>query len=211
MNKHKFGVAHFETKVFSDNSTTLDGILGTGKSSLSEQGGLTPVECLVKEGLISEAITSYKISRFSDGLNDGQVTFGGLDKSKFDTSTLVTFKNINDRGYWEGPFNISVGGKDIGLQNRTAVFDTGTAMIIAPDDDVRTLHAAIPGARTNRLGDYTIPCNNTAVVSLTFGGRAFDINPIDLLFLPVDTNNLKGMCYSTISSALVFGGPNQWL
>ena len=209
MNKHQFGVAHIEATIFSDDN--FDGILGTAGSSLSEQGGPTLIECLVKNGLISEAITSYKISRFSDGLNDGQVTFGGLDKSKFHPNTLVTFKSINERGFWEGSVNISVGGKDIGLQNRTAIFDTGSATIIAPEDDARTLHTAIPGAESINDGGYTIPCNNTAVVSLTFGGRTFDINPIDLLFIPVDRNDPKGRCYSSISSTLVFGGPKQWL
>ena len=39
------------------------------------------------------------ISRLSDGLNDGEITFGGLDQSRFDPKTLVTMFNINQKVY----------------------------------------------------------------------------------------------------------------
>ena len=62
----------------------------------------TPVEALASAGLIDEAITSYKISRLADDKNDGEITFGGLDDTKFDPSTLVTFDNAATNGFWEG-------------------------------------------------------------------------------------------------------------
>jgi len=49
---------------------------------------------------------------------------------------------------------------------------------------------------------------------LTFGAQAFDINPVDLLFQPVDTNNLAGLCVSgIITGNLNFGKGVQapWL
>lgn len=45
---------------------------------------------------------------------------------------------------------------------------------------------------------------------MTFGGKAFDINPVDLLFTPVDPNNLQGDCISGISSGQI-GSAQQWL
>ena len=187
----------------------MDGLLGLAKGSLSNQGLPTPVEVLAQKGLISQAITSYKISRIADGRNDGEITFGGLDQSKFDPSTLTTFNNVNKNGFWEAPFTVTVGGKSLGLNGRTAILDTGTTLIIAPDADVKALHAKIPGSKTDSQG-WIIPCTNTAVVSFTFGGRAFDVNPIDLLFVPVDNNNLKGDCYSGIASGTV-GTASEWL
>lgn len=184
--------------------------MGLAKSTLSNQGVSTPVESLAEHGLIKEAITSYKISRVSDGLNDGEITFGGLDQSKFDPQTLVTFNNINKDGFWEADFTVSVNDADLGLQGRSAILDTGTTLILAPGDDAQTLHSKIPGAKSDGQGGFVIPCTNTAVVSLTFGGQKFDINPIDLLFAPVDMNDLQGDCLSGISSGS-FGGPNQWL
>jgi len=210
LDKHVFGVALVESEQFSGNTTKFDGLMGLAKSILSNQSVLTPVESLAKQGLISEAITSYKISRVSDGLNDGEITFGGLDQSKFDPNTLVTFQNINENGFWEGDFTVSVGDQDLGLQSRTAILDTGTTIIIAPTADAEAVHAKIPGAKPDGQGGFSIPCTNTAVVSLTFAGQAFDINPIDLLFAPVDANDLQGDCLSGITSGDV-GSPQQWL
>ena len=71
--KHTFGVAYGESQEFSSNHIKFDGIMGLARSSPSGQRVPTPVESLVKQGLISQAITSYKISRVSDG----EITFGG--------------------------------------------------------------------------------------------------------------------------------------
>lgn len=208
LDKHVFGVALVESVDFSGDTTKFDGLMGLAKSTISNQSVPTPVESLAKQGLISEAITSYKISRVSDGLNDGQITFGGLDQTKFDPNTLVTFQNVNKLGFWEGDITASVNGQDLGLQGRTAILDTGTTLIISPDADA--VHKAIPGAKSDGQGGFIIPCTNTAVVSLTFGSQTFDINPVDLLFAPVDQNNLQGDCLSGISTGQI-GGPQQWL
>ena len=186
--------------------------MGLAKSSLSTiPGVLTPVESLAKQGLIKEAITSYKISRLSDGLNDGEITFGGLDESKFDPNTLVTMSNVNQDGFWEAGFTaVSVNGEDLGLGGRTAIFDTGTTLLYVPGADAETIHAKIPGTKSDSQGGYLVPCTTTAVVSFTFGGQQFDINPLDLMFSPVDQNNLKGDCYSGIISNTV-GTATQWL
>ena len=210
MNNQVFGVAL--TELLESPNPDFDGIMGLAKSSDSAiPGTLTPVESLAKQGLIKEAITSYKISRLSDGLNDGEITFGGLDQSKFDPKTLVTMSNINLGGHWEAGFTaVSVNGEDLGLEGRTAIFDTGTTLLVVPEADAEIIHAKIPGTKTDVQWGYLVPCTTTAVVSFTFGGQQFDINPLDLLFNPVDQNNLEGDCYSGIALGTV-GTANQWL
>ena len=61
-----------------DSYSCLGGGLLTNSliKALSEQKTPTPIEALAKEGLVSEAITSYKISRLADNQNDGEITFG---------------------------------------------------------------------------------------------------------------------------------------
>jgi len=210
LNQHTFGVALLESTDFSDNSTTFDGLMGLAQSTLSQQGVLTPVESLAKAGLINEAVASYKISRIADGKNDGEISFGGLDSSKFDASTLVNFKNVNTQGFWEGAMTPTVNGQDLGLQGRTAILDTGTTLIIAPPADAAAVHQAIPGAQSDGQGGFTIPCTTTAQVALTFSGQTFTIDPRDMLFAPVDPNNLQGDCVSGISSGAV-GANTEWL
>jgi len=186
--------------------------MGLAQSTLSNQKVLTPPESLAKAGTINEAIVSYKISRLSDKKNDGQVTFGGLDTSKFDPATLVTVPNVSKVGFWEGALDAaSVDGKDLGLKGRTAILDTGTTLIIAPPADAAAVHAAIPGSTgPDASGSFTIPCTSTASVALTFGGTSFAIQPQDMTFVPVNAKQLTGACLSGISAGTV-GGAQEWL
>jgi hypothetical protein len=208
---HTFGVAKQETVDFSSNQTTFDGIMGLAQSSLSEQQTLTPVESLAKAGLIKEAITSFKISRLADQKNDGEVTFGGLDASKFDQETLVTINNVNSDGFWEAPVDaVSVNNADLGLSGRTAILDTGTTLLLVPQQDAEAIHQGIPGAVANNDGTFTIPCTTNASVAVTFGGQSFAIDPRDIASTPVDPNNLTGDCISGIMAAQI-GGPTEWL
>ncbi|KAJ1307675.1 hypothetical protein OPQ81_001767 [Rhizoctonia solani] len=207
---HTFGAASVESVEFSSNDTPFDGLVGLAKSTLSNQKVDTPPESLAKAGLIQSAITSYKIPRLADGKNDGEITFGGIDESKIDTTSTTTMDNVNKNGFWEVPFTASVGGKDLGLSGRTAILDTGTSLIIAPPADAQALHAQIPGAKSDGQGGFTIPCTTDAQVALTMGGKSFSIDPRDLLFVPVNQNNLQGDCVSGIMSGQI-GGPQEWL
>ncbi|KAF8604537.1 acid protease [Ceratobasidium sp. AG-I] len=207
---HTFGAASVESVEFSSNDTPFDGLVGLAQSTLSNQKVLTPPESLAKAGLIQSAITSYKISRLADGKNDGEITFGGIDQTKIDPASLVTITNVNKNGFWEVPFTASVGGKDLGLAGRTAILDTGTSLIIAPAADATALHAQIPGAKSDGQGGFTIPCTTDAQVSFTMGKQEFTIDPRDLLFVPVNQNDLTGDCVSGIMSGQI-GGAQEWL
>jgi len=211
LNNHTFGVAQVETADFADNSVPFDGLMGLAASALSEQKTLTPVESLAQTGLINEAITSYKISRLADNKNDGEITFGGLDGSKFDAATLVTVDNVSQNGFWEASMSaVTVDGTDAGLQNRTAILDTGTTVIVAPATDAAAVHKLISGAQADGQGGFTVPCTTNSSVALTFGGTSFAIDTRDLLLAPVDANNPTGDCVSGISSGNI-GGATEWL
>ncbi|KAL8277192.1 hypothetical protein RQP46_010365 [Phenoliferia psychrophenolica] len=129
---------------------------------------------------------------------ESMATFGGVDSSKF-TGTLTEFANVSPQGFWEGAMSdVQVNGKSLNLAGRTAILDT------------TAIHAAIPGSATDGQGGFAVPCTNTAVISLAFNGTSFTINPSDLAFVPVNTNDLAGLCISGIASGQI-GGPNEWL
>lgn len=208
---HTFGVATEETEDFAASSIVFDGLMGLAKSTLSEQKTLTPSESLAKAGLIKEAIVSYKISRLSDEKNDGEITFGGLDTSKFDSNTLVTLNNVSPVGFWEAAMDsVSMNGKDLGFKGRTAILDTGTTLLVVPQGDADTIHKNIPGAKDTGNGTFTVPCTTNSSLALTFGQQAFNIDPRDLAFLPLDENNPTGDCVSGISGGNV-NGTQTWL
>jgi len=211
LQNHTFGTANSESVDFSSNSVKFDGLMGLAQSGISQQGVPTPVESLQAAGLIPAAITSYKISRLADQKNDGEITFGNLDTTKFDQATTVTIPNVNKQGFWEGAMDaITVNGQDTGLQARTAILDTGTTLIIAPPADATAVHNLIPGSKPDGQGGFIIPCTSNASVALKFGGRAFAIDPRDMTPFPVDPNNPAGGCTSGIMGGSV-GGAQEWL
>ncbi|KAF8591109.1 aspartic peptidase A1 [Ramaria rubella] len=208
---HTFGTADLESVDFSSDSVSFDGLMGLAQSGLSQQGVATPVESLAAAGSIPAAITSYKIARLADQKNDGEITFGALDNTKFDQNTLVTFPNVNAQGFWEGNMAaVSVNGQDTGLQGRTAILDTGTTLVIAPPQDALAVHQLIPGAASDGQGGFIVPCTTNASVALTFGGQSFAIDSRDLATLPLNPQDPTGNCTSGISSGAV-GGGDEWL
>ncbi|GAA5902478.1 pepsin-like aspartic protease [Sporobolomyces salmoneus] len=206
----KFGAVTQESNDFSDPSVPFDGLMGLAQSILANQQGVpTPIEQLAAEGQVTSAQMGYHLARLSDGENDGEITFGGVDATKYNGS-LTEFPNVNNQGFWEGAMDdVAVDGKSLGLSGRTAILDTGTTLLIAPAPDAEAIHAAIPGAKSDGQGGFTLPCTTNATLSLTFAGRAFNIRPDDLTFLPV-SDDLKGECVSGISSGTI-GGANEWL
>lgn len=211
LNKLEFGVAEQETVEFAGEGVAFDGLMGTAQSTLSNQGVPTAVEKLASEGTIDAAITSYKLGRLADGNNDGEITFGGLDDTKFDAATLVTVNNVSPVGFWEADMEaVAVNGANVGLQGRKAILDTGTTLILAPAADAEALHQGIEGAQSDGQGGFVVPCTTTAVISLSFGGQEFTIDPRDLAFAPVDLNNPTGDCISGISAGNV-GDNTEWL
>lgn len=208
LNNHVLGGVTRASDEFTGKNVPFDGLMGTAKSILSNQKVLTPIEALAKAGTLSGAFVGYALGRVSDSQNIGQVTFGGIDQTKF-SGDLTIFPNVNKKGFWEGTMNVvQVGGKTI-LTDRTGILDTGTTLMVLPPEDAAVVHSNIPGATSDGKGGFRIPCTNTVKVGLSFGGVIFEINPVDLTFQPVG-KNLAGQCLSGISVGTV-GGPTQWL
>ncbi|KAI9570537.1 aspartic peptidase A1 [Boletus coccyginus] len=209
LTNHTFGVATAESIQFASDTTSFDGLMGLAQSTLSQEKVLTPVESLAANKLIQSPITSFKIPRLADQLNDGAVTFGGLDATKFVANTLVTIPNVNTQGFWEGAMDaITVNDADTGLTGRTAILDTGTTLILAPPADVQSLMQSLGGACDAQ--QCTIPCTTQASLALSFGNSSFAIDPRDLAVLPIDLNDPSGSCTAGIQPQQV-GAATEWL
>jgi len=104
---------------------------------------------------------------------------------------------------------VTVGGKSVGISTGSAALsaiDTGTTLIGGPSDDVAAIWAAVPGSaqsRTNQ-GFFTyreydshhapafrsknlncIACATKLEISLSFGGKSWPINPVDMNLGPI--------------------------
>ncbi|KAJ7039581.1 acid protease [Mycena alexandri] len=197
LGNHTFGVAHNVSQSFASDRIA-DGLMGLGRGALSNQNTPTPVQSLVNAGFIKQAITSYRLPRIHDNVDVGEVTFGGLDNTKFDPSTLVTV-NCTDNGFYIPVLDgITVNGASLTLLGTHAIMDTGTSLLVAPKQDAAAIHAKIPGAKLQNSGQYSVPCNTAASVALKFGGKEFAINPKDLVF--ASGGRTTGDCSSGIGA-----------
>ncbi|KAJ7510366.1 acid protease [Mycena galericulata] len=208
LGNHTFGVAHSISQSFSGDSVA-DGLMGLGKQGLSNQGVPTPVQSLANTGFINAAITSYRLPRAIDHTNNGEITFGGLDDTRFDSSTLVTLNATSD-AFWIGHLGgVTVNGVTVPITNRTTLMDTGTTLLVVPSTDIDPIHAKIPGAIKTSPTSYSVPCNTSATVALEFGGKSFPINPQDLTF--ASNGRTTGQCTSGIGAFSPGDSPTQWL
>ncbi|KAK7032858.1 acid protease [Favolaschia claudopus] len=206
-----FGVTEEESPQFTADDIPFDGVLGCAKDSLSMQQTPTLLNALRNAGLISERIWSYKISRYSDGKNDGELTIGSMDTSKYKANSLVRVPNMSSAGFWEIELgSVTVNGQILNLGRRSCILDTGTTLLIAPKSDVATIHDSIPGAKhDNSSNTWTVPCNTTASIALMIGNKSFPIQSEDLAFLPLE--NSTTMCTSAIAEGGVSEGRTHWL
>jgi hypothetical protein len=65
----------------------------------------------LKAKLIPNPIVLYRIPRRSDGKDDGEMTLGALNPTKYYPGTLVTVSNTNPSGFWKVPVEDVVVGK----------------------------------------------------------------------------------------------------
>ncbi|KAJ1033039.1 hypothetical protein NDA16_000318 [Ustilago loliicola] len=210
LTNYTFAVTTQESSDFSDETVPFDGLMGLARSELSNADQPTPIDALYAEGKVQAPVMGYHLGRVADGYNDGEVTFGGVDPAKY-TGNITEIDNVSSKGFWEASIDaITVDGTDLDLPGRTAILDTGTTLIVAPEADADAVHAKIPGSKSDGQGGSTIPCTTTKQLSFTFGGQEFPVDTRDLLFLPVDQNDLMGDCVSAISAGNV-GQKNEWL
>ena len=203
-------------------SYPMDGILGLGPTggNNGQQTATTFMNSVRQSKLLKSNVIGFSISRALDGGKDGEVTFGGVDESKFSGRIAYTDAE-NEAGaqnsrLWRIPLDdASVDGKACGLSGRSAIIDTGTSYVMAPPDDARNLHDKIPGA-SPRSGDdsdsdgdngyYVVPCHSQANVQLNISGISYSISPKDYIGQTTSDNN----CMSTIIGQKTFGD-NDWL
>jgi hypothetical protein len=190
----------------------MDGILGIGRLDdlTSNPNGVkapTIVDTLVSQNIITAKLFGLRLSRASDGGNDGEINFGSPDTSAFSGSLNYVAALKNTDGFWEIPItSISFNGKTASIQSGvTVLLDSGTSYMLVPPTDADAIHAVIPGSKKN--GEvYTVPCNTNTPLTLTFGGQAYTILPVDYIGAP----GTDGTCASNVVARTTFSA-TQWL
>jgi cathepsin D len=129
------------------NNYPMDGILGLGRPASNQIGMPTVMQVLDDKNLLQANILGIHLQRNSDGAKDGQITFGGIDHSKFQGSLSYTATVSADSNLWEIPVDdVAVSGTNCKFTGRSAIIDTGTSYVLMPLADAKILHAQIPGS-----------------------------------------------------------------
>lgn len=177
-----FGVANTTSDQFTQ--FPFDGILGL---STSPDTWLSAVK---NANLIRSNIFGISLSRNSDGTNDGEIVFGGLNKDKY-TGDITYTSLKSPGGAWMIPLDdVMVGNDSAGIKGRSAYIDTGTSFIFGPPDDVEALYKQIPGSSSTDGVTYIVPCDSDKEVAFTFSGKSWPVSTKDWISAP----NNKGVC-----------------
>ncbi|EHK97989.1 putative Aspartic-type endopeptidase ctsD [Glarea lozoyensis 74030] len=196
------GVAQYASDDF--NHFPMDGILG-----LSLAKGDSPHfwESMAASKALKSNIFGLDINRNSDGANDGLITFGAVDTTRFTGDIKYYPVADNPEGDWAVAIgDIGFGTSKSGIKGRLAYIDSGTSFIFGPPEDVKKFHALIPGAATTDGSTYTVPCDTTAPASFTFGSETYNISPKDWVSPKVNgacTSNFYGVAVVSETSWLV--------
>ncbi|CAG8949823.1 hypothetical protein HYFRA_00004148 [Hymenoscyphus fraxineus] len=195
------GIASYASDDF--NNFPIDGILG-----LSLAKGNTPHfwESLAASKALKANLFGLHINRNADGPNDGVITFGDVDTTRFTGDIKYYPIAGNTESDWALALgNVGIGNSQAGITGRVAYIDTGTSFIFGPPEDVKKLHALVPGASSSDGSTWTVPCDTKSSASVTFGTDTYNISPKDWVSPVVD-----GVCTSNIYGVSVVD-EKSWL
>jgi cathepsin D len=194
-----FGLADKISDEFLDLET--DGICGLAFERLNrlDDHASTLITTLIKQKQINP-LFSFHLSRISNFDDQGTLTLGGVDNTKFrgkiNFNRVLDTPGANTIVFWLiNVDDASINEKSLSFTGRRAVIDTGTESILMPDADAAKFHDQIPETFIDpESGFYIIPCNTTVVVAFKFNGFSYSLEPRDLILTPRDGDS----CISNI-------------
>ncbi|KAF3034236.1 hypothetical protein E8E12_004454 [Didymella heteroderae] len=186
-------------------SYPMDGILGIGRGD-TVSGSAQIMSSLLDAKLIGSKLYGIHLSRSKDGLNDGELNIGEVNKGRYSGDLNWLDCVPNDTGFWEiSVADASVDGKHIGLAGKTGIMDTGASYILMPPADALALHSQIPGfAQSGET--FSVPCDTKSALAFVFGKQSYNISTADWLGGKLDS----GLCRSNIVGRQTFN-ESQWL
>ncbi|KAJ3576769.1 hypothetical protein NP233_g228 [Leucocoprinus birnbaumii] len=176
------------------------GIMGLAFSSIAITNATPFWEALSNGGQLQNKEMSFWFKRFGDDASapnvapGGVFTLGGTNTKYFSGEIEFIDMPTSNPTYWFlSMTNVTVQDKSISISTgpaALAAIDTGTTLIGGPTAGVRAIWNAVPQAQdlgAYRPGFWAFPCNTNIQVSLSFGGKAWPIDPDDMNLGPVDT------------------------
>ncbi|KAF9343100.1 hypothetical protein BGX26_006270, partial [Mortierella sp. AD094] len=175
----------------------VDGILGLGPVDLTK-GTLTPdtdstvptvIDNLFSDGTIPEHLYSVSFEPITDSSGsqtNGEITFGGVDSSKF--TGAITYAPITvtspASNYWGIDASFSYGDSTI-LSTTAGIVDSGTTLLLLASDAFKKFQSASGGvldSATNLLSITPDQFANLKSLFVNINDVAFELTPNALIW-----------------------------
>ncbi|KAH9948844.1 acid protease [Amylocystis lapponica] len=181
-----------------------DGILGLAFQNISQMNEPPYFQNAVAESGIA-GVFGMKLST-----SGAVLTIGGTNASLYTGPIEAHRLSTPDTPrFWQIPNASALINGDAAVTGFDTIIDSGTTLMYATADAVAQVYAAIPGSEQYDPdnGMYSIPCNTSATVALSWGGEAWNIS-MDLFNVgKIEVNSTQ--CHGALGAADV--GNNTWL
>ncbi|KAF7360701.1 Lysosomal aspartic protease [Mycena venus] len=170
------------------------GILGLAYQGILTSEGPSFLQALLSNGQLDSGEMSFWLNRFAgtanaqaEEANGGAFTLGGTNTSLYtgEIDFLTPTGSPNGPNWVLDVTEITVGRKSVQITpgaSALATFDVSSALIAGPTSDVIAIWAAVPVAipSPSQPGFFQFPCTATIEINISFGGRLWPINPVDM-------------------------------
>lgn len=124
--------------------TNWDGIVGL--LPVHPSGGDLLVQKMKDQGLINNATFAI---RFIEEKYGSEITFGGYNEEIVDNLIKFTFTNLYEHNYWSvGIQSMRYGDLQFGQQAQRGIIDTGTSLLMLPNQDYKRFIESITHQKT---------------------------------------------------------------
>lgn len=193
----------------------FDGILGLAFDELAvcdfpykSNCVQTPFSRMISEGLVDEPVFSFylgDLKNFGRYGYDGELMIGGSDPQYYTGD--VTWVPLKSADYWRIEMDsITLGGTPVTTpDSTTAIVDSGTSLLVGPDDAVSSIAASL-NATANFAGEYFVDCDaDLPDMVVTISGVDFTLVGSDLVL------NSGGECLLMIMGLDLTGTGVDWI
>ncbi|KAF7368167.1 Aspartic protease [Mycena venus] len=165
-----------------------DGIVGFGPVDLTEDtvSGVSTVptfmQNLVSQGVISENILGVSFAPLSGSDEEdtnGELTFGGVDDSKFTGS--ITYTTAVAPWWGVSVSKFAFGSTSLGTTTASGIVDTGTTLLYVPTTIYTKFLSTSGGKLDNNSGLVKFTTKPTSNFSFVVGGTTFSLTPTQYL------------------------------
>jgi cathepsin D len=170
----------------------FDGICGLGFDSISVDHATPLWYNLLNQGLVSEAMFAFWLSKDPNAELGGELTLGGFDNTHFTGD--VSWVPLTAETYWQIKMD-QLSFKDqgyCGADGCKAIVDTGTSLLIGPVAEVTKINKQL-GCITIRGQCMWLKCPDFATmpnVEITLNGQKYVFHGQDYVL------KIMGMCIS---------------